>query len=303
MFAFERLRRVCLQRDCSNDEHNRGKCKSKYFSCKSENETIYNEFGERDLGMNKINKENIEAYLLDLVEGTINQADKEEVFAFLKQNPEYKEMLALYDKELVLQEDPSICYEDKESLKHKVIFPYWKRVVYVASSVAAVVLLFFLLKPSTDVVTNSTKPTNTIARIAPEAGHPTDKELVIGDTTNTFTPNKKSNKVKAVDSFKTTTPKEETPVYYEENVTENTTISTNNQTNPQDLIAQNNAYVFNNVKNDTVYIIYVGGKQDYTKKVVDFVEKHTNVNVAPAVTFIKQTANKVKETKNKYLKI
>lgn len=253
--------------------------------------------------MNKINKENIEAYLLDLVEGTISQADKEEVFAFLEQNPEYKEMLALYDKELVLQEDPSICYEDKESLKHKVILPYWKRVVYVASSVAAVVLLFFLLKPSTDVVTNSTRQTNTIARIAPEAGHPTDKEIVIGDTTNTFTPNKKSNKVKAVDSFKTTTPKEETPVYYEENVTENTTISTNNQTNPQDLIAQNNAYVFNNVKNDTVYIIYVGGKQDYTKKVVDFVEKHTNVNVAPAVTFIKQTANKVKETKNKYLKI
>lgn len=253
--------------------------------------------------MNKINKENIEAYLLDLAEGTINEEDKKEVLAFLGQNAEYKEMFALYDDKLVLQEDSSICYEDKESLKHKAVFPYWRRVVYVASSVAAVILLFFFLKPSTDIITNPTKPVNTIAKIKTETNKPTKEEKLTKENTNTNISNKTTNKINSTSSFNNTSSTKETPIHYEDDIAEVPVIVTNNEPNSQDLIAQNTTYVSNNAKNDTVYIIYVGGKQDYTNKVTNFVEKHTNVNIAPAVTFIKQAASKVKETKNKYLRI
>ncbi len=253
--------------------------------------------------MNKINKENIEAYLLDLAEGTINEEDKKEVLAFLEQNTEYKEMFALYDDQLVLQEDSSIAFEDKQLLKHRVIFPYWKRVIYVASSVAAIVLLFYLLKPGTDVITDTTNSANPIANTI----KPTNKVEKISDT-STYTassynkPTNKNNNSKS--SLETTVAQtEEQPTYYANDITEDTNPATYNDSQSQDLIVQNTTYVSNHAKNDTVYVIYVGGKQNRTNKLAHFVEKHTNIDILPAVSFIKQTAGKVKETKDKYLKI
>lgn len=252
--------------------------------------------------MNKINKENIEAYLLDLAEGTINEEDKKEVLAFLEQNTEYKEMFALYDDKLVLQEDSSISFEDKESLKHRVIIPYWKRVIYVASSVAAVVLLFYLFKPSTDVITDTINSANPIANIT----KPTNKVEKISDTsTYTASYNKPTNKNNFSNSSDetTTAQTEKQPTYYANDITENTNPATYNDSQSQDLMVQNTTYVSNHAKNDTVYVIYVGGKQNRTNRLAHFVEKHTNIDILPAVSFIKHTAGKVKETKDKYLKI
>ena len=52
--------------------------------------------------MNKINKQNIEAYLLDFAEGNLREEEKQKVLLFLEENTEYKIMLSLYDKNFVL---------------------------------------------------------------------------------------------------------------------------------------------------------------------------------------------------------
>lgn len=44
-----------------------------------------------------ITKENIEAYLLDLLEGNLSPDEIKDLEAFLEDNPQYKEMISLYD--------------------------------------------------------------------------------------------------------------------------------------------------------------------------------------------------------------
>ncbi len=93
-----------------------------------------------------ITKDNIEAYLIDLLEGRLSQEEELELRKCLKDNPEFEESLSMYDPSLVLLPDTSVVFEDKESLKHpsktKVIFPLVK---YFSIGAAACFVLFFLI--------------------------------------------------------------------------------------------------------------------------------------------------------------
>lgn len=90
-----------------------------------------------------ITKENIEAYLLDFIEGNLSQEEIKDLEAFLKDNPEYKEMLSLYDSSLVLMADENIKFEDKDTLRRKnnkkAFYPFIK---YSFVAVAACIILF-----------------------------------------------------------------------------------------------------------------------------------------------------------------
>ncbi|MBP1645420.1 MAG: hypothetical protein H6Q16_995 [Bacteroidetes bacterium] len=93
-----------------------------------------------------ITKENIEAYLLDLLEGNLSSEEIKDLEAFLKENPRYKEMISLYDSSLVLMADKKVKFEDKESLKRnnktKAFYSYIK---YSFVAVAACFILFIFV--------------------------------------------------------------------------------------------------------------------------------------------------------------
>lgn len=255
--------------------------------------------------MGKINRDNIEAWLLDLAEGSINEADEKEVLAFLEQNPEYKELLALYDKDFVLQQEESIIFEDKESLKHKAVFPLWRKIVYVSLSAAAVILLLMLLKPTKESITDTAEHSSPVARQEKNVAEP-DKETPLVKE-NVFTPEKKGE----------TTGLKRASLVYEE---EKTVVAPKDEEHCSDMVAKQepteeniakntnliaqNTTASNKTVNDTVYIVYIGDrKQTYAERFSYFVEKYTDINLAPAISFIRQAKGKVKETKNKYLKI
>lgn len=90
-----------------------------------------------------ITKENIEAYLLDLIEGNLNPDEVKELEAFLKDNPQFRDMIDGYDSSLVLMADKKVKFEDKDSLrrknKTKAFYPYIK---YSFVAVAACFILF-----------------------------------------------------------------------------------------------------------------------------------------------------------------
>lgn len=63
--------------------------------------------------MEKITKENIEALLLDYAEGTLNPQDCKELELFINQNPQYKELLSLYDASLHLTDTSTPAFDKK----------------------------------------------------------------------------------------------------------------------------------------------------------------------------------------------
>lgn len=65
--------------------------------------------------MNRINRDNYEAFLLDMVEGTINAADREELVLFLAQNPDLD--VDLDGLEFATLDEEGISFPDKENLK------------------------------------------------------------------------------------------------------------------------------------------------------------------------------------------
>lgn len=67
--------------------------------------------------MEQLNKNTIEAWLLDYIEGNLNAIQKIELEAFLAKNPEYAEMLNEYE-EVTLTPEP-VIYKNKEHLKHE----------------------------------------------------------------------------------------------------------------------------------------------------------------------------------------
>lgn len=93
-----------------------------------------------------ITKDNIEAYLLDFVEGNLSNKDKVELILFLKKNPEYKELMEAYDSSLILVPDKSIVFSNTELLKPKprkrMFFVAFK---YSAMAIAACVLVFLFV--------------------------------------------------------------------------------------------------------------------------------------------------------------
>lgn len=253
--------------------------------------------------MNKINKENIEAYLLDFVEERLTKEEEKELLAYLEFHTEYKSMLEKYDKDLVLKEDKQIVFENKSILKHKSTLYYRKRIIYIASSVAAVVLLLFLLQPVKDNVTN-TQNSNIISLAKQNTSETCNNNIAVMDSSKQESRTKLNNfsstvkEKKSIDNKEVILPQEN---FVAERVVSN--IKEDNLTtvdsgiiNTNTLITQESALV-----NDTIYIIYAGSKKENTlQRVADYVEKHTNWNMMQTVSSIKEMVEDVKEKKEKY---
>ena len=101
----------------------------------------------------KISKENIEVILFDYAEGNLSNQKRKEVEAFLEKNPHYKQMLSSYQECEKLSKPLNIVFEDKDELfalatgkkARKIVFA--PRYVKWACGIAAVLLLFFAIKP------------------------------------------------------------------------------------------------------------------------------------------------------------
>jgi len=147
-----------------------------------------------------ITKENIEAYLLDLLEGNLSPDEIKDLEAFLEDNPQYKEMISLYDSSLVLMTDKNIKFEYKDSLrrknKTKAFYPYIK---YSFVAVAACFILFvFVSKLFINPLDNTNiktfdkvmvQNTNSTPSISPSTSVKNDKEE-IGKTQTRVSTNK-----------------------------------------------------------------------------------------------------------------
>lgn len=147
-----------------------------------------------------ITKENIEAYLLDLLEGNLSPDEIKDLEAFLEDNPQYKEMISLYDSSLVLMTDKNVKFEDKESLRRKnktvAFYPYIK---YSFVAVAACLILFIFvsklfIKPLDNTTNNNfdtvlVQNTNSTPSISSSTSLKNDKEE-IGKTQTRVSTNK-----------------------------------------------------------------------------------------------------------------
>lgn len=112
----------------------------------------------------KTNKENIEVMLFDYAEGNLSPQERKDVEEFLEKNPQYIEMLNAYKESEPLEKPLGLVFKEKDDLfslatgkkARKIVFK--PSFVYWSSAVAAVVLLFFLVKP---LVKNEQTPTAT----------------------------------------------------------------------------------------------------------------------------------------------
>ncbi len=112
----------------------------------------------------KTNKENIEVMLFDYAEGNLSLQERKEVEEFLEKNPQYIEMLNAYKESEPLEKPLGLVFKEKDDLfslatgkkARKIVFK--PSFVYWSSAVAAVVLLFFFIKP---LVKNEQTPTIT----------------------------------------------------------------------------------------------------------------------------------------------
>lgn len=101
----------------------------------------------------KTTKDNIEVILFDYAEGNLSPKEQKEVEAFLEKNPHYKQMLSSYQECEKLSKPLNIVFEDKDELfalatgkkARKIVFA--PRYVKWACGIAAVLLLFFAIKP------------------------------------------------------------------------------------------------------------------------------------------------------------
>jgi hypothetical protein len=101
----------------------------------------------------KISKENIEVILFDYAEGNLSNQERKEVEAFLEKNPHYKQMLSSYQECEELSKPLNIVFEDKDELFALATGKKARKIVFVpryvkwACGIAAVLLLFFAIKP------------------------------------------------------------------------------------------------------------------------------------------------------------
>lgn len=147
-----------------------------------------------------ITKENIEAYLLDLIEGNLSPDEVKELEAFLKDNPQFREMIDGYDSSLVLMADKNIKFEDKESLRRKKkVIAFYPFIKYSFVAVAACFILFIFvsklfIKPLDNTTNRSfdtviVQNTNSTPSISPSFPVKNDKEEIVKKQTKAF-PNK-----------------------------------------------------------------------------------------------------------------
>lgn len=119
----------------------------------------------------KTTKDNIEVILFDYAEGVLSPEEHKDVEEFLEKNPQYIEMLNAYKESEPLEKPLGLVFKEKDDLfslatgkkARKIVFK--PSFVYWSSAVAAVVLLFFLVKP---LVKNEQTPTATSKELIAE---------------------------------------------------------------------------------------------------------------------------------------
>jgi hypothetical protein len=119
----------------------------------------------------KTTKDNIEVILFDYAEGNLSPEERKDVEEFLEKNPQYIEMLNAYKESEPLEKPLGLVFKEKDDLfslatgkkARKIVFK--PSFVYWSSAVAAVVLLFFLVKP---LVKNEQTPTATSKELIAE---------------------------------------------------------------------------------------------------------------------------------------
>lgn len=243
-----------------------------------------------------INKENIEAYLLDYAEGTLSVQQKKEVESFLALNPEYREMLSLYDDSIKLEEEP-IIFTGKEDLKHAVILP-WKKIVYTLSSLAAVALLLLGLFrfdfTSEPMKTNSIVVNPVIAK-TPVANIVEKIDETMPQTKTASSQPIKQESVSASQRQETTsTPSQQEtiePIHHTPEI-ENHLLAENTSTQE----------VSNTNKMDTIIIIRSATErpETFVDKMERYVGERTINNIARTVGFVQNVTRGAKEIKKSF---
>ena len=144
----------------------------------------------------KTMKDNIEVILFDYAEGNLSPQERKDVEEFLEKNPQYIEMLNAYKESEPLEKPLGLVFKEKDDLfslatgkkARKIVFK--PSFVYWSSAVAAVVLLFFLVKP---LVKNEQTPTATSKELIAENNPKKKFEKAKEKFSN---PKKKNEKVK-----------------------------------------------------------------------------------------------------------
>lgn len=101
----------------------------------------------------KITKDNIEVILFDYAEGDLSPKEQKEVEAFLENNPQYKQMLSSYKDCKGLDKPSEVKFTEKNELFTLATGKKARSIVFVprymkyACSIAAMILLFFAIKP------------------------------------------------------------------------------------------------------------------------------------------------------------
>lgn len=101
----------------------------------------------------KTTKDNIEVILFDYAEGNLSPQEQKEVEDFLENNPQYKQMLSSYKDCKGLDKPLDVKFEEKDELFTLATGKKAKSIVFIprymkyACSIAAMILLFFALKP------------------------------------------------------------------------------------------------------------------------------------------------------------
>lgn len=101
----------------------------------------------------KTTKDNIEVILFDYAEGNLSPQERKEVEAFLENNPQYKQMLSSYKDCKGLDKPLDVKFTEKDELFTLATGKKAKSIVFVprymkyACSIAAMILLFFAIKP------------------------------------------------------------------------------------------------------------------------------------------------------------
>ena len=115
----------------------------------------------------KTTKDNIEVILFDYAEGNLSPKEQKEVEDFLENNPQYKQMLSSYKDCKGLDKPLDVKFEEKDELFTLATGKKAKSIVFVprymkyACSIAAMILLFFAIKPllEKEVVVEEKTPT------------------------------------------------------------------------------------------------------------------------------------------------
>ena len=115
----------------------------------------------------KTTKDNIEVILFDYAEGNLSPEEQKEVEDFLENNPQYKQMLSSYKDCKGLDKPLDVKFEEKEELFTLATGKKARSIVFVprymkyACSIAAMILLFFAIKPllEKEVVVEEKTPT------------------------------------------------------------------------------------------------------------------------------------------------